>query len=102
LLSTLRWVHDLQLDIVEFEIDSKIVVDSLYDSKSGVPNYSVVINDCRRLLAFGLVTSDVRFIRRQVNEVAHCLAKAAPCHASFYIHVRMSSCISTININKMH
>jgi len=54
LFATLGWVHDLQLSIVDFELDSKTVVNSLYGSKSGVSNCSVVINDCRRMLASDL------------------------------------------------
>jgi len=50
LLSTLCWMHDLQLGIVDFELDSKNVVDSLYSSKSGVSNYSAMINYCRSML----------------------------------------------------
>jgi len=38
LLSALRWVRDLQLDIMDFETDSKNVVYSLYVSKSGISN----------------------------------------------------------------
>jgi len=74
LLSAMHWVRDLQLGIVDFELDSKTVVDSLNGSKSSVSNFSVVISECRRLLASDLVTSDVRFIRRQANEVAHSFA----------------------------
>jgi len=85
----------------DFEVDSKIVVDSFYDSKSGVSNYSVVTSDYRLMLDSDLVTSDFRFIRRQVNEVAHSLAKMARYHASFSIHIRISSCISTIIINEI-
>ena len=40
LLSAMYWVRDLQLGIVDFELDSKTVVDSLYGSKSGVSNFS--------------------------------------------------------------
>ncbi|AET04384.1 hypothetical protein MTR_8g088220 [Medicago truncatula] len=47
LLSVMYWVHDLELGIVDFELDSKTVVDSLYGSKSGISNFSTVINDCR-------------------------------------------------------
>jgi len=75
LLSTLHWVRDLQLGTVDFELDSKTVLDSLNRSKSGVVNYSLVINDCRRLLASNLATSDVRFIRKQTNEYAHSFAR---------------------------
>jgi ribonuclease HI len=101
LLSAMYWVRDLQLGIVDFELDSKTVVDSIFGSKSGVSNFSAVINDCRRLLASDLVTSDVRFIRRQANEVAHSFARVALRHASFHIHIRIPSCISTIIMNEM-
>jgi ribonuclease HI len=43
LLSALHWMRDLRLGIVDFEFDSKIVVDSIYGGKSGVSNYSTVI-----------------------------------------------------------
>jgi len=62
LLSAMYWVRDLQLGDVDFELDYRTVVESLYRSKSGVSNFSAVINDYRRLLASDLVTSDVRFI----------------------------------------
>jgi len=101
LLSTLYWVRDLQLGIVNFEFDSKTMVDSLYGSKSSVSNFNAVINDCRRLLTSDLVTSDVRFIRRQASEVGHSFAIVALCHASFHIHIRIPSCISTIIMNEM-
>jgi hypothetical protein len=60
---------------VDFELDSKIVVDSLYSSKSGVSNYTAVINDYKPMLAYDLTTSYVRFIRRQAYEVAHSFAR---------------------------
>jgi ribonuclease HI len=101
LLSAMYWVRDLQLGIVDFELDSKTMVDSLYGSNNGVSNFSAVINDCRRLLASDLVTSDVRFIWRQANEVAHNFARVALRHASFHIHIRIPSCISTIIMNEM-
>ena len=77
-------------------------MDSLYGSKSDVSNYSALINDCRRMLAYDLVTSDVRFIKRQANKIVHSLTRIASCHTSFCIHIRISSCISTIIINEMH
>jgi len=101
LLSAMYWVRDLQLGIMDFELDSKIVVDSLYGNKSDVSNFSTVISDCRRLLASDLVTSNVRFIRRQANEVTHSFARMDLCHASFHIHIRIPSCISTIIMNEM-
>jgi hypothetical protein len=101
LLSAMYSVCDLQLSIVDFELDSKTVVDSFYGRKSGVSNFSAVINNCRRMLASDLVTSDVRFIRRQANEVTRSFSRVALLHASFYIHIRIPSCISTIIMNEM-
>jgi len=86
---------------VDFELDFKIVVGSFYGSKSGISNFSAIINDRRHLLASDLVTSDVRFIRRQANEVARSFTRVALRHASFHIHIRILSCISTIIMNEM-
>jgi len=60
-------------------------------------NTSYIIKDSRHQQA-----SDVRFIRRQANEVAHSLARVAPCHASFRIFIRIPFCISTLFLNEMH
>ena len=48
LLSALRLVHDLPLSIADFEVDYKIVVDSLYGSIYGVSNHSAVVNNYSR------------------------------------------------------
>ena len=61
LLSAMYWVRDLQLILWTLSLILKLS-DSLYGSKSGVSNFSAVINDFRRLLTSDLVTSDVRFI----------------------------------------
>jgi hypothetical protein len=87
LLSAHQWIHDLQLANVDFETDSNIVLDSIYDRTLGVSNFASIINDCRRLISSDLTTSDVKFIRRQVNEVTHSLARVAPYHASFRIFI---------------
>jgi hypothetical protein len=43
------------------------------------------------MLAFDLVTFDVRLISRQTNEVAS-FARVASCHASLYIYTLLVSC----------
>ena len=98
LLSTLKWIRDLQLGLVDFEIE---LVDSLYGSKNGVFNWSALINDCSCLVASYLATSDVRFIRRQANKFVHSLARTASCHAGFCIQIKIPSCISIIIIHEM-
>lgn len=54
---------------------SFIVVNNLYGSKCGIfsydlsttKNYSVVINDRRRMLVSNLITSSVKFIKRSTS-----------------------------------
>jgi len=82
---------------MRFGLSSSIiftVLDSLYVSKSDDFNFSAVINDCKRLLASDLVTSDVSFICKQTNEIAYSFARVALRHAIFHIHLRIPSYIS--------
>lgn len=55
-----------------------------------------IINDCRHLLETDLTNSDVKFIRRQANGVAHSLNKEAPYNTSFHIYRNIPHCISTL------
>jgi len=81
LLLALRWVRDLQLGSVDFELDFKTVVDSLHESKNGVSNYSAMINDCRRVFV-----SDLAFIKRTTNKIVHSLTKVAPSHSKVHLN----------------
>jgi len=47
-----------------------------------------------------LMDSDVKFIRRQANGVAHSLANDAICHASFQFHLNTPHCITTLINNE--
>jgi len=72
LLAALQWVKVLNMVHMDFETDSKVVADSIYGNE-GVSDFMTIINDCRHLLSTDLVNSDVKFIRRQANGVAHSL-----------------------------
>jgi len=69
----MQWVKDLHLLNMDFEMDSKTEVDSVYGGSNSVSNYMTIINDCRDMLATDLANSDLKFIRRQANGVAHSL-----------------------------
>ncbi|XP_024634702.1 uncharacterized protein [Medicago truncatula] len=99
LLAALKWVKELNMVHMDFETDSKVVADSIY-GKEGVSDFMAIINDCRHLLSTDLVNSDVKFIRRQVNGVAHSLAKEALHHASLHIHLNIPHCISSLINNE--
>jgi hypothetical protein len=84
-LSALRWVHDLNLGPIDFELDSKIVVDSFFSSNSDSTEFGDIIKNCRTLFTDLYINSSVEFIRRQTNEVVHSLAKEATSLASFHV-----------------
>ena len=99
LLSALQWVKELNLENMDFETDSKVVTYSIY-GKGDVSDFMAIINDCKHLLGTDLTNSDVKFIRRQANGVAHSLAKEAPYNASFHIYHNIPHCISTLINNE--
>ncbi|MCI22711.1 pentatricopeptide repeat-containing protein, partial [Trifolium medium] len=84
LLRALNWVNEMQITDMDFEMDCKRVVDSLYSSRTYNSDLGDILSDCRTILATSLVNSHVKFIRRQANDVAHKLARVATAQASFH------------------
>jgi hypothetical protein len=101
LLSALEWVHLLNLGHVDFELDAKRVVDSFKSQNSDATEFGNVINSCKTLFSNLYENSSVEFVRRQANEVAHNLAKAALLSASSQLLVTIPHCIEHILINEM-
>jgi len=102
LLKALEWVRDLHKWNMDFEVDSKTMADNIYRSHESVSEFSEITNNYAHLLCTDLMNSDVKFIRRQANKVAHSLAKSALLEASFRIHYNIPSCIENILINEIH
>lgn len=51
ILSAIQLVRDLQLANVDFEMESKVVVDSIYGYTLGVSDFTSIINDRRHLIS---------------------------------------------------
>jgi ribonuclease HI len=100
-LSALSWVHELNLGPVDFELDSKLVIDGFHSNNHDATEFGEIISHCKRLYSSFYVNSSVEFIRRQANEVAHSLAKAATYIASPQVLVDIPNCIEHILINEM-
>lgn len=83
---------------MDFEVDSKTVIDNIYGKQLGVSDFNSIIQECpHTLLCTDLANSNVNFIKRQVNEAAHSLTKEAPISlASFHIFYKIFTCIETI------
>jgi ribonuclease HI len=84
LMSALRWVHELQLHNMDFEMDCKSVVDRLYSNRMYTSDLGAIQSYCKLILATSFMNSQVKFIRRQVNEVAHTFAQVSTSLASFH------------------
>lgn len=65
--SALEWLRVLQLQNVDFEVDSKSVTDNVYGRRIMNSDFRAIINECCTLLVYDLVTFEfvIRFIRNQ-------------------------------------
>lgn len=100
LLSCLRWLHELELDFVVIETDAKLVVDCLNSDAEDTTEFGSLITACRTIL-LNKPGFKVGFIKRQANEVAHTLARAAPLNACTRVFSYLPNCISSLIINEM-
>jgi hypothetical protein len=80
-------VKDLQIENVDFELDSKKVVDQFHQNNNNVSEFGAIIIECRQLFSLFFRNSHVEFIMRQANEAAHALAKAATFLASVHLFI---------------
>jgi hypothetical protein len=64
LISTLYWVHELNLGPVDFELDLKVTVDKFHSNKHDDIELEDIILHYRRLFSTFYNNSGVKFIRR--------------------------------------
>ncbi|CAJ2641086.1 unnamed protein product [Trifolium pratense] len=101
LLHAMKWIQDLQLEHVDFELDSQIVVTKFHSKNRDESELGDIIKDCRTMFNTHFRNSRVEYIRRQANEVAHVLAREATSLASFHIFIDVPLCIRDIIMNEM-
>ncbi|XP_058741350.1 uncharacterized protein LOC131613720 [Vicia villosa] len=101
LLAAIKWVLELGYDNVDFESDSKVVVDSVTIPKPNDSDFGAITRVCYQFLTHSTKNFQVKYIRRQANEVAHALTKAAPFHASSHIFNDVPTCIHNLIYNEM-
>jgi len=96
----IRWICELQLTNVDFEVDSKRVVDYFNKGRGDVTKFGSIMDSSIQLCSTYLTNSHVEFIRRQANEVAHALAKAATSSTSFHVFDDIPTCITDLIFNE--
>ncbi|KEH18827.1 hypothetical protein MTR_8g028785 [Medicago truncatula] len=67
----IRWVHELQLQNVDFEVDSKRVADYFNQGNGDVTEFGIIMDSNRHYCSLFLPNSRVEFSRRQANRVPY-------------------------------
>ncbi|GAU22924.1 hypothetical protein TSUD_326970, partial [Trifolium subterraneum] len=64
------------LDRVQFESDSKVLIEAIHMQRRGNSEFLSIVHDILSLMS-SFINFEVKFVRRQANLVAHTLARAA-------------------------
>jgi ribonuclease HI len=86
---------------VIFESDSKLVVDAISSTHNGISEFSTLITHIQSLLRSHNYF-EVKYVKRQANNVAHTLARAAYSMSSRRVYDSIPRCIDTILNNEMY
>lgn len=100
LLMALRWMHQLGIDHVCFELDCKAVADRVSQEVFDHTEYGALIQAVQSILA-SHVDYRALFTSRQANGTAHTLARVAATTACNHIFNFMP-CIVDIVLIAMH
>ncbi|GAU22779.1 hypothetical protein TSUD_142180 [Trifolium subterraneum] len=71
------------LNRVQFESDSKVLIEAIHMKRRGNSEFLSIVHDILSLMS-SFINFEVKFVRRQKNLVAHTLARAANSWASFH------------------
>ncbi|GAU30369.1 hypothetical protein TSUD_57800 [Trifolium subterraneum] len=89
------------LDRVQFESDSKVLVEAIHMQRRGNSEFLSIVHDILSFMS-SFINFEVKFVRRQANLVAHTLARAANSWASFHRFEIIPVCIEHLVFNEMH
>lgn len=64
LFHALQWMHDMQFDNIDFELDSKITTDAFHSRRTDVTEFGNIIDACRDIFTTSFTNSRVEFTRR--------------------------------------
>ncbi|GAU51576.1 hypothetical protein TSUD_414250 [Trifolium subterraneum] len=71
------------LNRVQFESDSKVLIEVIHMKRRGNSEFLSIVHDILSLMS-SFINFEVKFVRRQANLVSHTLARAANFWASFH------------------
>ncbi|GAU17839.1 hypothetical protein TSUD_329650 [Trifolium subterraneum] len=88
------------LDRVQFESDSKVLVEAIHMQRKGNSEFLSIVHDIFNLMS-SFINFEVKFVRRQANLVAHTLARTTNSWASFHRFEIIPVCIEHLVFNEM-
>lgn len=100
LLQAIKWMTNFGYDRVLFELDFKSVVDKIHSPGADISELGSIIQECSGIIS-SFPNFNVKFIRRQANSAAHCLARVALSKSSLHIYHCIPDCISQLIISEM-
>jgi hypothetical protein len=59
------WVHELDLNPIDFELGSKLIDDSFCYQIKNFVEFGAVIKHCKAIFSLFYINSSVKFVRRQ-------------------------------------
>ncbi|GAU32086.1 hypothetical protein TSUD_53540 [Trifolium subterraneum] len=89
------------LDRVQFESDSKVLIEAIHMQRRGNSEFLSIVHDILSLMS-SFINFEVKFVRRQANLVAHTLARATNSWANFHRFENILFCIEHLIFNEMH
>ncbi|GAU24016.1 hypothetical protein TSUD_328180 [Trifolium subterraneum] len=101
LLEALKEMESRGISHVNFETDSMSVVNAIRHLRGGYSEFSAIISNIKNVLLLH-PNFAVKFIKRQVNMVAHMLARAASSWSSRCIFETSPLCITSLLYNEMN
>jgi len=101
LYHAMRWINDLQLPNVDFEVDSKQVADYFNQGNGDITEFGVIMDGNIQFCSLQLTNYRVEIITRQANVVGHELAQAATSSSSFCTYIEIPDFINNLIANEM-
>jgi ribonuclease HI len=100
LLQAMNEARHRGFERVQFESDSQVLVEAICTKRRGNSEFLSIVNDII-LVMLSCVNFEAKFIRRQMNSVAHTLARAANSWTSFHRFEIIRSCIELLVTNEL-
>jgi len=101
LLEAIKLAASLGFQAVQFETNCMTFANTIHSTSTHLNEAGDIISQCRGLL-FTNTDFKVSYIRRQVNRVAHSIARASLSHPSPHLFYSVPSTLYSLFLNEMH